>query len=147
MSIIENIPQGFPKTGALETVDYLYLTQKARGNFNKKIEQVTGIALSNPYQRAAAGLMTHCNMKPNGSLAHRMRSIEETCWMGGFDGGRLIGYQEMGSTSVDHILRAIILKRWWQDLAIIHPFQFPVQQKIIDGHLYCLQKEGRFLPL
>jgi len=147
MCVIEPIPRGIPREGALEEVDRLYLQQTARGNFNKKIGQVTGISLANPYHMAAVGLMNNCNMKPAMPLVKRMRSIEETTWIGGFKGRHLIGYQEMGRALVELLQRSLAINRWWQDLATLHSFQFPIDHRVMDGHLYCLVKEGRFIPL
>jgi hypothetical protein len=147
MGVIEPIPRGIPREGPLEEVDRLYLHQTARGNFNKKIGQVTGIHLANPYHMAAIGLMNNHNMKPAMPLVKRMRSIEETTWIGGFRENVLIGYQEMGRALVELLQRSLAINRWWQDLATLHQFQFPIDHRVMDGHLYCLVKEGGFIPL
>lgn len=147
ISIVEEIPKGIPREGPLEEVDHLYLQQVSRGNFNKKIGQVTGISLANPYHMAAIGLMNNCNLKPAMPLVKRMRSIEETTWIGGFRENVLIGYQEMGRAMVELLQRSLAINRWWQDLATLHQFQFPIDHRVMDGHLYCLVKEGRFIPL
>lgn len=144
MNVIEPIPRGIPEDNILHSADNIILQKQATGNFNRKFEVATGIALSNPHKHAILGLLSNHGLNVGSELSKRIRSTEVTTWLGAFNGDNLIGYDTIGKGVTEQLQRMIVAKRWWQDLATFYPFQIPANGHSLDGNLWCLEKEKRF---
>jgi hypothetical protein len=117
MIITESIPRGIPDNNILSTADYIHLQYEPIGNHRRMFEE-HGIKLFNPFHHAILELREkHGFDIKRRNMSHLFRSTEKVTWLGGFNGSKLLGYQEIGNPVVEYVQRMNSRPFWWKDFA------------------------------
>lgn len=130
---VEPIPRGIPDDNVLSTADYLNMQYESVGNFNKMIE-AHGVRLFDPFHHAVLALRENYGFDiKRKNMSHLFRSTEKVTWLGGFNGNKLLGYQEIGNPVVEHVQRMLSRPHWWRDFAT-------PTELTLDGQTIILQR-------
>ena len=136
------IPKILTEYDLFSTGAPLTITETARGCYPRKMRETTGLPLFNVIRHAKNELITRdiANYKETATLARfkRMRSVWKT--------KTIVGWSNLSSV-IRPLCEELTRNKWFQDAIEIKGFNIPINQLIVDGHIYTMQKLHRLLAI
>jgi len=136
------VPKILTEHDLFSTEAPLIIVETARGCYPRKMREATGLPLFNVIGYAKDELITRdiASYKEPVTLARfrRMRSIWKT--------KTIHGWSELSSV-IRPLCEELTRDKWFQDVIEIRGFNIPINQLIVDGHIYTMQKLHRLLAI
>ena len=138
--IREKIPQEFEDIEVFQGNEEVFYQQTSKGNRTPSLRRMFKLPLRSPYDIAKTGLLLRGIVRSRDPVFRRLRSILINNWIGiGTESEYRKGWMVLEDYG-RQLQRRFIRDRWWQDLAIPHPFSDTIDSRIVKSRVYILEK-------
>lgn len=138
--IREKIPQEFEDIEVFQGNEEVFYQQTSKGNRTPSLRKMFGLPLCSPYDIAKNGLLLHGIVGPKDPVFKRLRGVLINNWIGvGTDRLHNKGWRALEDYG-KQLQTKFVRDRWWQDLAIPHPFSDTIDSRTVKSRVYILEK-------